>query len=270
MKIGLMSDVHLEFAPLNIKNEDGIDVLILAGDICVAEAYGRPNSQHHKKFDEFFRACSEQFPVVLYVMGNHEHYHGEFGKTIPHLKKQLKKYPNIHVLENDLYVHTDGTKFFGATLWTNMNSCDPITMWECKKAMNDYRTVNINDSGTYRRLTPDDTVAAHSTSINTLLDVLRDCDFEDRVVVIGHHAPCKTSTKPGYEHQYHINGAYSSDLTNIMLDNRNVKLWVHGHTHTEFDYMIGTARVVANPRGYVGYERGDQANDPYTYKIIEI
>jgi hypothetical protein len=27
-------------------------------------------------------------------------------------------------------------------------------------------------------------------------------------------------------------------------------LWVHGHVHDSFDYRVGRARVVANPRGY--------------------
>ena len=28
------------------------------------------------------------------------------------------------------------------------------------------------------------------------------------------------------------------------------RLWVHGHTRTRFDYMLGLYRVVCNPRGY--------------------
>jgi Icc-related predicted phosphoesterase len=32
----------------------------------------------------------------------------------------------------------------------------------------------------------------------------------------------------------------------------NPRLWIHGHTHTSFDYMIGDTRVVANPHGYPG------------------
>jgi hypothetical protein len=27
-------------------------------------------------------------------------------------------------------------------------------------------------------------------------------------------------------------------------------LWVHGHTHTSFDYRLGGCRVLCNPRGY--------------------
>jgi len=47
-----------------------------------------------------------------------------------------------------------------------------------------------------------------------------------------------------------MNGAYHSDLSNIMLDNPQIKLWTHGHTHNCFDYVIGETRVVCNPRGY--------------------
>ena len=27
-------------------------------------------------------------------------------------------------------------------------------------------------------------------------------------------------------------------------------LWIHGHTHTSFDYRVGRCRVLCNPRGY--------------------
>ena len=35
MKIGVCSDLHLEFGDLMLKNEDNVDVLILSGDILV-------------------------------------------------------------------------------------------------------------------------------------------------------------------------------------------------------------------------------------------
>ena len=79
------------------------------------------------------------------------------------------------------------------------------------------------------------------------------------VVVCGHHAPSKSSTKPGYARDVQMNGCYSSDLSEFILDHPRIKLWTHGHTHDPFDYMIGTTRIVCNPRGYDGYEgRADQ------------
>jgi predicted phosphodiesterase len=37
MKIALASDLHLEFQDINLKNTEGAEVLILSGDIMVAE-----------------------------------------------------------------------------------------------------------------------------------------------------------------------------------------------------------------------------------------
>jgi hypothetical protein len=74
------------------------------------------------------------------------------------------------------------------------------------------------------------------------------------VVVMTHHAPSKASTKPRYLNDTIMNGAYSSDLSEMILDNPEIKVWTHGHTHDQFDYMIGSTRIVCNPRGYKGYE----------------
>ena len=37
MKIALCSDLHLEFEDINLKNTEGAEVLILSGDIMIAE-----------------------------------------------------------------------------------------------------------------------------------------------------------------------------------------------------------------------------------------
>jgi hypothetical protein len=44
-------------------------------------------------------------------------------------------------------------------------------------------------------------------------------------------------------------------------------LWTHGHTHEKFDYMIGGTRVVANPRGYLGYE---ESADNFELQFLDI
>ena len=56
-----------------------------------------------------------------------------------------------------------------------------------------------------------------------------------------------------------MNGAFHSDLSEFILDRPQIRLWVHGHMHNVSDYMLGTTRVVCNPRGYTGHEsRADQ------------
>ena len=78
MKIAVCSDLHLEFADIELKNEDNADVLILGGDICVAKDIANIDSFRGDTFREFFKRCSKEFPHVIYIMGNHEHYNGDF------------------------------------------------------------------------------------------------------------------------------------------------------------------------------------------------
>jgi hypothetical protein len=87
------------------------------------------------------------------------------------------------------------------------------------------------------------------------------------MVVVGHHAPSKASTHPRYADDTLMNGGYSSELSEFILDRPGIKLWTHGHTHEDFDYMIGGCRIVCNPRGYIGHEQ--RANE-FKLKVIEI
>jgi hypothetical protein len=75
------------------------------------------------------------------------------------------------------------------------------------------------------------------------------------------------STHPRYASDYLMNGGYRSDLSELILDNPQIVLWTHGHMHDPFDYMIGTTRVVCNPRGYAGH---DPQADLFELKYLDI
>lgn len=276
MKIALGSDIHLEFGSLSLKNEEGARVLILSGDIFVAEDIYRYSLIENTSIDDFFDEVSHEFQDVVYVMGNHEHYHGDFAKTHGIIKNYLSKYKNIHFLEKET-VLIDDVLFFGATLWTNMNRSNPEVLFTIRHEMNDYNVKNSNKPVSYKdpdgkfhtrvgKLTPEDTVEEHSATLETLSNVLK-WHVGNKVVVVGHHAPSKISVKPEYEFDYIVNSAYSSDLSEFILDHPQIKLWTHGHTHEEYDYMIGSTRVVCNPRGYIGYQ---ECADNFKLKYIEI
>ena len=268
MKIALASDVHLEFGALEINNTDGADVLVLSGDICVAHNLNDRDvhdlvGEHTKSrgYHQFFEHCASQFDHVIYIAGNHEHYNGDYATSIPHLKSKLSYLNNLHVLEKETITLGD-TTFVCGTLWTDMNKGDPRTLASIQGMMNDFRVIRNGDL----KFLPQDTVEDHKAMLTVIREAVA-ANPAGKFVVVGHHSPSKLSTKPQYQDDVIVNGAYSSDLSELMLDHPQIRMWTHGHTHHEFDYMIGTCRVVCNPRGYDGYEQ--QAAD-WQLKTFEV
>ena len=294
MKLQVVSDLHLEFGPITIENAGDTDVLILSGDICVVKDLGDQDvhnllGEHSKsqRYHSFFQECCAKFPYVLYVMGNHEHYHGDYATSIVKLREKLGYLPNLIILDKEAFKIKD-VLFVGGTLWTDMNKEDPNTLYRIKGVMNDYRIIeNSNEVVTFNTpvyedgkhvgrqfhtrsaiFTPEDSVKDHKQMLEVIRKAVASVSPDEKVVVVGHHSPSKLSTKPRYEKEVIMNGAYSSDLSEFILDHPQIKLWTHGHTHHEFDYMIGSTRIFCNPRGYIGYE--DQADEFNCMKVVEV
>jgi Icc-related predicted phosphoesterase len=268
MRIKLVSDLHLEFSDINIQNDNNYDVLILSGDIMVAQdLHDHPETKQYiqaeimdmmgarqKKalqFREFLSRVSFQFPHVVYIAGNHEFYHGKFYASIDHLRAECAKFPNIYFLERDSKVIDDVT-FVGGTLWTDMNKGDPLTMHAVKDMMNDFKIIR-NDQKGYTAFKPYDAAERFRQTVGYIKTVV-ETDPLKKYVVVGHHAPSFASISERYKNDSLMNGAYASDLSDFILDHPQIKLWTHGHMHQCFDYMIGSTRIVCNPRGYEGFE----------------
>lgn len=281
MKIYVTSDIHLEFGDCVIKNEDNADVLILGGDIMLAQdLHDHPEShqlltgamletlgtrqQNAVRFRDFLSRCSFQFPHVIYVAGNHEFYHGKWPIGIQYLRDECAKFPNVYFMENDSKTIDDVT-FIGSTLWTDMNRGDPLTLHAVTDMINDFRIIRNSDLG-YTTLRPAHVAQAHKKSVGYIRSVVAE-QHGKKFVVVGHMAPSRLSTHEKYADQTLMNGAYSSSLDEFILDHPQIKLWTHGHTHEDFDYMIGSTRIVCNPRGYINYE--DRA-DNWKPKLVEI
>jgi len=307
MKLAIASDLHLEFADIILKNEEEADVLILAGDICVSKDLMEPIAafaEKSKGIHDFFKRCCFQFPKVIYIAGNHEHYHGDFKYTVSHLKKMLGYLDNLIILDTEAYTQDDIT-FIGGTLWTDMNKEDDLTMFHVRRVMSDYhviensnRTVQrkvplykenpdytedglnggkyLTEKGYYIKIgekikdeiakfAPEDTVEYHKKMVDYIKVVTE--NNKHKFVVVGHHAPSKASTHPRYKEDVTMNGAYSTNLSEFILDRPQIKLWIHGHTHDPFDYMIGSTRVVCNPRGYYGHEK---RADNFKLQYVEV
>ena len=255
MRVKIVSDLHLEFRDVDIPN-NGCDVLILSGDIMIAkDLHDHPRNEEYTKSEKAFRfrnfldRCSSNFPHVIYIAGNHEFYHGKWYATIDYLREEISHYNNIYLLEKDVKV-IDDYAFLGCTLWTDLNKGDPMTMQVITNSLNDYRVIR-NDQKEYSKLRSVDTYSRHLDHKGWLKDNLKNYE---KCVVVTHHGPSSLSIHPDYKDEFHLNGAYSSDLSELILDNPQIKLWTHGHTHHAVQYNIGDTQVVCNPRGYEGHE----------------
>jgi predicted phosphodiesterase len=277
MKIALASDVHLEFGDLDFDNDSGADVLILGGDICVAtdmaqrDPYNTMGEQYRSnRFHDFFERCCSRFPHVIFIVGNHEHYHGDFAKTVPHFRDVLGYLPNLHILEKETFVLDDIT-FIGGTLWTDMNRRDNRTLHDISRMMNDFRCVDNSAKtedgrGWPGRFNTVDAANDHDAMLAFIRTTV-EANPAGRYVVVGHHSPSRLSTHPKYQDQFIMNGGYSSELDDFILDHPQIKLWTHGHTHEDFDYQIGSCRILCNPRGYINYE---ERADTWRLKTVEV
>jgi predicted phosphodiesterase len=231
MRIQFLSDLHLEvesFAP----TETGADLVVLAGDI------------HNGAAGIYWAGARFRVPV-LYLAGNHEYYEGEFNAVQAALEMAAAR---TGVLLLDCTEQRfDDVRFLGCTLWTDYSlvpwSERPRVIEESRARNPDYALIRHGK----RRFAPEDAIelcARHRRWLEERLDE----PFAGTTVVITHFAPHPLSIAPSYAN-HPANPAFVLDLDAMM---GRAALWIHGHTHTRFDYRVRGTRVVCNPRGYPG------------------
>lgn len=262
-RIALVSDLHLEFADVDLPNTNDADILILSGDImlsCVLHKYPDyfPNNKDTVirtgdraewalRFRSFLDRVSSQYENIIYISGNHEFYGGKWYQSHETLKQECSRYNNIHYLEDDVVIIGDYS-YIGCTLWTDLNRQDPVTEWTVKESMNDYRVI-LNENSGYSKIKPHHTLKKHMDSVRFISSTIEQ-NPEKKYVVVGHHAPSHLSIHEKFRNDKHTNGAYCSDLSNFILDHSQIKLWTCGHVHHAHWYYMGDTLVACNPRGY--------------------
>jgi len=123
---------------------------------------------------------------------------------------------------------------------------DPEAAMQAAEAiMSDYSLIQFGPKN--RVLRARDSARLHAESVAWLRSELAKCD-RAHTIVVTHHAPSPRSQAP-----YHANSllepAFASDLDELVEES-HVPLWIHGHTHYNVDYVIGSTRILTNQRGY--------------------
>lgn len=168
------------------------------------------------------------------INGNHDYYGDTFS------------YAKYHTLTREV----NGIKIAGATLWTDLSkNLDWV-----------YYVNGLIDKRYIKDLNQDIMNEVHEYHKFFLLNSEAD-------IIVSHHTPSFQSVHERYRNSP-FNTSFSNNLDDAILAMKKPpKLWIHGHTHDAFDYMIGDTRVVCWPRGY----RNEQPwYADYAPKIVEI
>lgn len=245
MKIQILSDTHNECTDQPfIPAPTDADVVVLAGDIGWVE--------------DSFRWASEHFKGkrIVMIAGNHEAWDREWHTMLAKMRTLATLF-GIEFLENDSVI-INGVKFIGATLFTDMNlfgpEAYPATIFYARQIMPDFKRIRLASTnralkflGFTNQMYPEDSVQLHQESRAYIESCLAE-RFDGPVVVVTHHAPSTRSIEKRFENDP-LSPCFISNL-DTMIGDSQVALWVHGHTHTAFDYSLNQTRVVCNAVGY--------------------
>ena len=224
MNVAILSDLHLEFfadrgaAFLESLDPAGVDVLVLAGDLCT-----------RRLLRSAVETLCARYPEVVYVAGNHEYYHSGPGKVHELLTCLREDLPNFRWLRNET-VEIAGVRFAGTTLWFRHQASNRAY----EHGMNDFALIRSFDPWVYEE---------NRRALQFLEKEVARAD-----VVVTHHLPSERSVGAPFVGDP-FNCFYVCDVDEL-IELAEPALWVHGHTHASRDWSAGKTRVVCNPLGY--------------------
>lgn len=270
-----LSDVHLEFhydlfdgghgrAAEMVKEllpplpTDKKSVLIIGGDL--APIYKA------QRIITFLKLVQPRFRHVIYVLGNHEHYHGTLEGDEDALLDALHDSKAIEM--DAITVAGDrcrvavinGVRFICGTLWTDYFGNQELVKTAAQQRLRDHFTIKLS-ADQPRLVAPDDLLAIHKSTLKNFDAALNRAPDKKRTVVVTHHMPSLSAIDPMYTlspSDRVMNGAFASDLDAFILQHQPA-YWFFGHTHTPYRGKVGETRLVCNPVGYpqeANVERG--------------
>lgn len=189
------------------------------------------------------------------------------GFILPELKKEYVV-QGLHVLD-DSSVIIDGVLFVGGTLWTDFELYSHTAIgldntWyykqDAKRGLNDFSGAILNEAGGV--FSPNDSIQMHKWTKFVIEDELKE---GLPTVVITHHLPLAQSIDPRSMNS-DLNPCYASNLDSTF-ERENLKLWVHGHTHSSNDYVRNSSRIVSNPKGYPNRFTHEMENKQWNPKL---
>ena len=167
----------------------------------------------------------KHYKKVFIIPGNHDYY-GETFEDCQNEKLQELEF--------------DGFKIVGCTYWTNFRK-------NVFAAQDAYRY--INDFVYIKDITPAKIIQLHNKFKKNIFDLQYKPD-----IIVTHFPPIIESQHEKYG-EHILNPYFVNDDEEFFL-HMSPKIWIHGHTHSAFDYTKGETRVICNPMGYPNENTG--------------
>jgi Icc-related predicted phosphoesterase len=291
LNIDYISDIHLDFwiseqdtnSPKFKKRleafvkiilpETPSTVLILAGD----------QGHYFKQDKEFLLELLKTYTKILLVPGNHDmylvskkaqnKYKLESQNRIDEVKEFCYDTPGLYYLDGKV-VEIDGFSFGGLGMWHDdsygkllgYSSDEVYENW--KQVMNDSNLIFKDSKSNYSYdygYGSREKVVSFDPRIKFKEEMKKLKDIEEVLspdVMITHYGPI---IPPNLADDYKniTTSHYYFDGSNFIFNNKP-KLWIHGHTHTQYNFMYRDTNIVTNPLGY------PSENTYTTIKTIEL
>jgi predicted phosphodiesterase len=246
MRLHLVSDTHFETYKDQghdlvhqiraLQEREPADVLVAAGDIGTA--------RYPDQLRRFFEVLAPHYAGIVYVPGNHEYYLTDYKQAWHNIRLAAGTLPNVHPLNRESVVIL-GKTFHGHTMWFR----DTVAARIHTSFINDFTYIRDITKWVYE----ENGLWQHYLAGN-----LRPGD-----VVVTHHLPSHLSVDPIWAKA--ITNCYFVCEQDALIRAHEPALWMHGHTHTDTDYVLGKTRVVCNPRGYPR-----ERSRTYMPKVVEL
>jgi Icc-related predicted phosphoesterase len=121
--------------------------------------------------------------------------------------------------------------------------------------MNDFRV--IKDDGLSLR--PKKYNQLHKDCLSFIQKELKDCNEDEKSIVITHHVP----TKINYPFKYSgsiLNEAFAVELEDLIMEFKP-DYWIYGHHHAKIrDFPIGETQLMTNQLGYIDLQEHEGFN----------
>lgn len=253
-KIYYVSDLHVDingnYYKTNLPDDAEISIIVIAGDINT----GVHGDGAIGLIFDVLRWYSSKYKYVVFVPGNHDFY----GNFIEDVAKHIDSLcisnciNNIYVLNTDVpYLALDGYNFCGDTFWSSLQhkAEDPIFHLQLQFYIADFRNIKVSNNDRFAKMHPTDMVKLHKRAYDHIFSFLTNDTLYNKIVVT-HFPPSKLSIHQDYADNVNGTNEYFVNSYSHIIAEYGPLVWIHGHVHNSFDYMIAKTRVVCNPLGY--------------------